>query len=276
MTEVVTGRVIGSSGAVPVKLLVMVLSLDRPPWSDLELTQRATWAVERPEVRILYVRGKARGLRRTAFLALRRLMELVRARKCVRRWDSFVGAWSSRRPVQVEGGVLKTSVPETWILISAKTKAAISYVANSCDFDYILRTNSSTYIDIASALAYLEAAPRRQVYGGPLVSNNNLAFIQGTGILMSRDVATLIGDDPAFDFGVVDDGAVGRSVERLGIEPVKIPQIELRSSAAFDELPSDPGGGFLFRCKAAGGNRTHDQTAMRRLHALLGRGFAET
>ena len=81
-----------------------------------------------------------------------------------------------------------------------KTVKAIQYINDKYDYEFILRTNLSSFLNLDNILAYLDTVSNEKYAGGYSFQG----FITGTGIFMSRDVGnilvnnqrnTYIGDD---------------------------------------------------------------------------------
>lgn len=66
-----------------------------------------------------------------------------------------------------------------------KTIKAIEYVDKHYDYEYILRTNLSSFLNLYNILSFLEKIPKTEFGGGFIHAEG---FISGTGIFMSRDV----------------------------------------------------------------------------------------
>ena len=67
-----------------------------------------------------------------------------------------------------------------------KTMKAIEYLSNNYTYDYIVRTNLSSFWNIPNLFKLCDTFPKTNFAGG----YNIQGFISGTGIIMSPDVAT--------------------------------------------------------------------------------------
>ena len=84
-----------------------------------------------------------------------------------------------------------------------KTMKAIEYVSNNYTYDYIVRTNLSTFWNIPNLFKLCETFPKTNFAGG----YNIQGFISGTGIIMSPDVATILYRTPYIPI-IHDDVAI--------------------------------------------------------------------
>ena len=73
--------------------------------------------------------------------------------------------------------------------ILVKTKLALEYINNKYNYDYVIRTNLSSFWDLNNLLIFKNYLPRQKMCCGHLTFNS---FISGTGIIMSSDVSKKI------------------------------------------------------------------------------------
>jgi len=73
--------------------------------------------------------------------------------------------------------------------ILIKTKKALEYINNKYSYDYVIRTNLSSFWDLNNLLKFKNFLPRQNLCCGHLPFNS---FISGTGIIMSSDVSKKI------------------------------------------------------------------------------------
>ncbi|WP_432560111.1 hypothetical protein [Granulicoccus sp. GXG6511] len=240
----------------------MVLSLDREPWRSLEKAQRETWAgTLPPSVELVHLQGVAGGAPRMIFLAARKIAERMRLRKS---FDSLAGRISIRMPVRINQGVIRADIPEFWIGTSAKMHSGLRFVAKHLKFDYLVRTNSSTYLHVPRLVEFLHAAPRENFYSG---ADQGEPHAQGTCIILSRDAVEKLALDECWEYFKVDDQAIGGAAQRAEIPYNPVPQVIVESVEAglrFDYLPAP----FIYRLKTRK-NRLEDAKAMELLHGRL-------
>ena len=139
--------------------------------------------------------------------------------------------------VYLDGDVIYSSwVEEMHPRINDKTHKAIQYcLENVADFDYILRTNLSSFYRLDLLANFLESAPKEAFYAGPLThlavdieegGKYELDYISGSGIVMSKDlIPILLGKKPEIPTYHVDDIWIG--VALLFLPRHDIPRCDL-------------------------------------------------
>jgi hypothetical protein len=65
-------------------------------------------------------------------------------------------------------------------------------LVKSMEFDYIFRTNSSSYVDKQLLKEWLKNKPRNNFYSGIIGTHENINFASGSGYILSRDVFNTI------------------------------------------------------------------------------------
>lgn len=253
------------------KVLVVVLALDAEPWRSIEEQgQRATWARDETDVPIFWLHGINRGLSRALIRSVSKGLELLGAKKSVRTFRHFTGRWAAGRGATIEAREIRTRVPETYITTNAKTVAAFRHLLSVADFDYVLRTNSSTYVNIDMLTKFVQSIPNDNYYGGTSWQAHGVEYATGTSILLSRDLVEYVAGDPSWEFDLVDDLALGKSMVRAGAKVDPFPRIDVYTREDLCGLRSeDLKSTFIVRCKGLEGRR-HDIAAMRRVHELYG------
>lgn len=158
-------------------------------------------------------------------------------------------------------------------MVGTKTLTGFRHVLDhwDCYFaDFIFRTNSSTYVMLDRLRDFVQTIPRTGYYGGFLGEHDGQPFVGGTGILISTDLAQRAVDDPKWEYDLIDDVALGRSMSRLGVEPVPLPRVDIPDAAKLSGLDLDSlDGAFMVRCTARNGDRSHDVRVMHRVHTIL-------
>lgn len=242
-----------------------------PPWDVIENEgQRATWAADSSGVVPVYwLYGlSARPIRTAADYAQRLFKRFAPAGMfpCCVRW---IGSILSGLPVRLVGDKLHTYVPETYHSINTKTVAGLRYILATQDFDYILRTNSSTYVNLEMLEEFAQRLPASSYYGGLIGKSDGVSFASGTCALMSRDVASAIASDPDWEYELMDDVAIGRSVFRSGIKVRPINRIDILKQDDLKRLTAKGlSSTFVVRCKSDG-DRAHDVIAMHQVHSKV-------
>jgi hypothetical protein len=155
-----------------------------------------------------------------------------------------------------------TQIPEDWSLIGLKTIIAFRHVLENYEFDYLFRTNTSSYVDVPKLKSFLEGKPAKNLYAGVIGKVfGNLEFASGAGILLSRDVVERICEkENDWKHGLVDDVAIGDLVSRLqspSVEISELPRLDLATLAQAESATSEQIlENFHFRCKSTSATET--------------------
>jgi hypothetical protein len=155
-----------------------------------------------------------------------------------------------------------TGLPTHRVLIVANTVLAFRHVIENYDFDYLFRTNTSSYVDSAKLLEFLESKERSDVYGGFIGRIcQDIEFASGAGILLSRDVVKQLCDTKIkWKSGFVDDVALAVALSEVREKRMPILSLDRLDIATYSQaLSSDPRliqGNYHFRCKTS----TPDET----------------
>ena len=97
--------------------------------------------------------------------------------------------------------------------IYQKSIKAIEYVSNKYSFDFVIRTNLSTFWNIPNLFNLLDSKPKERFSGGYSFQG----FISGTGIIMSKDVGIIVSSNPNSSY-IGDDLAISQTISSHGIE----------------------------------------------------------
>ena len=167
--------------------------------------------------------------------------------------------------IESKTGLAKTIVvdtPEDWSLIGLKTLQAFKFVLQNYDFDYLFRTNTSSYLDTSALLETIRTLPKRNLYSGVIGRVfGDLSFASGAGVLMSRDVLERVCQlEKSWNHGLVDDIALGVIVESLrnpsvnltALSRLDIPSLEVAQQTSKELIMKN----YHFRCKSKSPNET--------------------
>jgi hypothetical protein len=167
---------------------------------------------------------------------------------------------------------LVTETPEDWSLIGLKTILALKFLLENYEFDYVCRTNTTSYLDVPKLLEHLEGQPRTNFYAGVVGSAfGDLEFASGAGILLSRDVVQRICDKAiAWKHGYIDDLALGEVVANLrkpSVPLVPLERLDLYTLEAAKEIEEKKIlDHFHFRCKSSSADETIE--IMKHIHRV--------
>jgi hypothetical protein len=191
------------------------------------------------------------------------------ADRAIRSIPKFSGASTNVDCIEVKNinepvPKLVTESPEDWSLIGLKTILAFRYLLDNYEFDYVFRTNTSSYLDVPTLLEYLAMKPRKNMYAG-VIGNVfvNTRFASGAGILLSRDLVRRISDNSElWKHGLVDDVAIAELIASFQDPSVILSELPRLDFASLEEAKSTKAeiikSNFHFRCKTDSADETID------------------
>lgn len=160
------------------KIVILVLSSDIEPYLTLTNTIKNTWGDNKNEdIKIIYYYHK-------------------NDIEC----DYFDDKTSS---LYIKGD-------ETLSNIGYKTIKCFDYVIKNYIFDFIFRTNSSSYVNINELLKFVNDKPRENYCSAPIGIYNNIRFPSGCGYLLSCDIVNkIVKNSLLWNHYLIDDVALG-------------------------------------------------------------------
>jgi hypothetical protein len=265
-------------------VLVLVLSIDREPWRTIELEgQRRTWASPGavPDgCRVVYYYGRSGTAAQLARVVARlakprgpgtpaRLTARVAGRVLERISERTAGA-----PSRLVADRLLTRVPDAYAFTLPKVLAALRWSTSGAagSYDYVYRTNTSSYVNMERLRSAAAAMPRAGCYAGWIgrPPPSGPPFVKGAGILLSWDLARAIATQTrCWSWGATDDREIGRFLAEQDVTPFSMPRVLVRRPEDVRALPDEELLRIAhFRCKSHAGQRT-DHLAMLAIHARL-------
>lgn len=227
------------------RILVLVLSIDREPWRTIEqLGQRRTWAAK-SDADVLYYYGRD-GLRRHA--------TRVAARAGL---TSSLSVRAAAAPCRLAGDRLWCDVPEVYRFTLPKLLAALRWALAHREFEYVYRTNTSSYINLDRLQVVAEGLPRERCYAGWVIRRDpdGLPFVSGGGMLMSRDVAEAFATRSDWNWGTTDDAAFGEAAAAMRLDLVPLDRVRVRTIDDVAALTEEQlATTFNYRCKTEARN----------------------
>ena len=112
--------------------------------------------------------------------------------------------------------------------IGYKTLKAFEWVKSNVDFDYVFRTNTSSYVNVTNLEKYIqeECSEDDLLYRGILherkykSTTSNFAYVNGAGVLMNKKVIDLVlSQKEQWDHTEWDDVALGKLLFENGVTP---------------------------------------------------------
>jgi hypothetical protein len=154
--------------------------------------------------------------------------------------------------------------PNNYFLTPARSLLVLDYALKNHEFDYLVRTVSTSYLNLQEMKTQLIDLPRSELYAGPILELAKTKFVGGALQVLSRDVVeAVVASFDRLRTDVYDDVALARLIGDGGIaHPSEIRETALRfSDEPFGE------GNWAFRCKT---ERVTSQstTVIERMHWL--------
>ncbi len=130
---------------------------------------------------------------------------------------------------EIDGHLIKTNVPESLINCGHKTLKAFELLKDR-EYDYIFRTNSSSYVDKELLKNYLIDKPRTNFYSGVIGNHNGIIFASGSGFIISKNLVDLVLYKKEYwEHRFIDDVALGFLLRFLKISPVPAPRFDIQT-----------------------------------------------
>ena len=228
------------------KILIMVLSYNEPPYDSLMKMQQATFdSIEVEGVRTVYYHGG--------------LNQPDPDNRSQPRLIHIADNWYR----------VELNCTDDYYYMSEKFKRALDYVKD-WDYDIIFRTNSSSYVNKQRLKEFAATLPPEKLYAGCTFNDSNSEdkgmCVSGAGIWLSRDCAEILRNEIDNEFEMEEDVYCGRILRKNGIVPITYNnRFDVPMSISPKEIPLDR---CHYRFKTTQ-NRLADIGNMKMLHKLI-------
>jgi hypothetical protein len=129
----------------------------------------------------------------------------------------------------IDGNLIKTNVRESLYHCGYKTIKAFELLKDY-EYDYIFRTNSSSYVDKQMLKDYLQDKPRTNFYSGVIGNQYGIDFASGSGFIVSKNVVDLVLLKKEYwEHRLIDDVALALLLRSLRINPVLAPRFNIET-----------------------------------------------
>lgn len=220
------------------KIIILVLSFDQPPYDALMEAQKQTWdSIHVDGVDTIYYMGNS-----PESFSL----------------DTTVHFWGSDL-----SKTLQLPCTDSYYFMADKFQRCLNYIQDN-DYDIIFRTNSSSYVNKEKLMRFAESLPKEKLYAGwELIGNAGYNVVSGAGMFLSKDVSEILRKniDPAFE--KEEDVYIGQILSQHGIEIIND-----KSRIDWPEqVYQDPSWAYHIRFKTS--DRIKDAENMRAVHKLI-------
>jgi len=162
---------------------------------------------------------------------------------------------------KINGDILETNVSESLINCGSKTLEAFKLL-KGLDFDFIFRTNSSSYVDKKLLKDYLRDKPKKNFYSGVVGNHFGISFSSGSGFIITKDLVNLVLDkEKEWEHRLIDDVALGLLLRNYNVTPTPAPRYDI--TILNDETPLNF---YHYRLKSH--DRNIDMYRMEKLHEM--------
>ena len=153
--------------------------------------------------------------------------------------------------------------------IFKKTFLAMKYINKNFSFDYLVRTNISTFWDFTKLKKHLDELPDKNCYSGDgpffIGHPHNCLYVSGTDTIVTKEmIQSIISNESKIDFTLVEDSVMGQYFNGI----LKIPILPNRI-CFFEDITIDTNQAIIkdrinqaiennkdhYRVKTLGGNR---------------------
>ncbi len=154
--------------------------------------------------------------------------------------------------------VIHLDISESLENCTSKTLMSFEQIIN-LDFDYLYRTNSSSYVDKRLIKTLVSDKPKKNFYAGHVGVFQNTRFCSGSGYFLSKDlVELLLQNKNALDYELIDDVSFGNFLISNNIIPTNLDRFDVYQP---NDIPSNH---FHYRFKTS--DRNADIHNMKILH----------
>lgn len=225
------------------KILILVLSFNEPPYKELMQSQWETWDGEIvPNVSTIYYHGGGEEL--------------------------FMKINHRNHSEAKESWIVQFNCTDEYYRMAEKFQKCLSLIEKeNIEYDLIFRTNSSSYINLKELLKFAESLPLEKCYAGWTFYDTNDdggLCVSGAGIWLSRDCAKTLMDEIDPEKEIEEDVYIGRILRKHGIVA-----IDDKSREDVNFIHSGiPKNKYHYRFKGHN-DRLIDAQNMRKIHHLI-------
>jgi hypothetical protein len=146
------------------------------------------------------------------------------------------------------GHDLLLNCSDTYSDMGIKTLKAFEWVDSNLSYDYIFRTNTSSYVNYKNLIRFLKKIHLEGTdYCGYIGNYNGIEYVSGSGIILSEHaIKSIISYQSKLDINVVEDVAIGKLLKINKILPTKGKRKDIESHKDIRNLESDE---YHIRCR---------------------------
>lgn len=133
--------------------------------------------------------------------------------------------------------------------IAKKTLMAFQEIYKNYEFDFIFRTNTSSFIDLKKLEHFINFESDNLSYSGKLTeTTEGFTIASGAGFFISKEnVSILLKNTESFDEKLPDDVAIAKTLSQLMIFPTNLRRVDLKNVPNPRFIKENKG--FHYRCR---------------------------
>jgi hypothetical protein len=229
------------------------------PWRNIEiLGQDTTWKKRRiPNVQVMrYFSRHKKNLLVLKALAYGRIEAKILYRFPGNRFSTAWKNYIESIPVEAEMGTdhISLNLTESYSLIGLKTIKTFKTILKISNFDYVYRTNVSSYVDLVSLTKFVEKLEDEDLnyFGGVIGDHRGQKFASGSGYLIGRNtLRKAVESSNKWDHSLIDDVALSKLLlQEHGITPAQISRHDFKSVIEVENATFVNNDNFHYRCKS--------------------------
>ena len=232
------------------RFAILALSSSHGPWHDLlKEGPEKTWLPESHPAHYAKIIAEKHGF----FDSF--LNQVFNSRYSEKLWRTRPIKLNEISCLRINEDELVVNLSENWTNLVAKCLKGFEYALDNWEFDYLIRINSTAYVDVDALSRYLKDFGLPD-YAGPMMAKKS--FISGWAIILSKRALKILVNTEEQEM-IFDDEFVGKTLERHGIFPTEIPYIEVNNyKKLFDIIKTDCKDIALWRFKSLNNLNTRD------------------
>ena len=133
--------------------------------------------------------------------------------------------------------------------IGYKTIEAFEWVEKNFDYDYLLRANSSCYVNLEELTKFFVTKNNQEpIYGGHMNNyDDNFDYVQGVGILLNRTaIQKILKHKLDWDQSLIDDVALGKIAHQESFKKYSVDSLHVDGKILNGSLDESF---IIYRCK---------------------------
>ena len=133
--------------------------------------------------------------------------------------------------------------------IGYKTIEAFKWINTRYEYEFILRANSSCFINLANLEKfYSEIENKIPIYAGHMNNyKNEFEYVQGVGIMLNKkSVELVLGNEHLWDHNLIDDVALGKIANHLNFKKYSVDSLHVDGKILKGNLDKNY---IVYRCK---------------------------